>query len=107
MAAIIPPTGCDTTCRNIFSKGSASLLVCFLPNVNSVPFDYFARQKVIGMHLGAGVFEQLPVLPPLTYSQSCAWSAQFADGAELVAAASAGADLHGVGLGAVCGGLRL
>jgi hypothetical protein len=75
IAAVIPRVGCDTTCRNIYSKQSPDLLACFLCNTNSLSFDYFVRQKVIGMHLGAGVFEQLPVLSPLTYSQLYAWSA--------------------------------
>jgi len=70
IAAIIPYAGCDTTCRNIYSPQSPTSLACFLASVNSMVFDYFARQKVIGMHLGAGVFEQLPVLLPESYEQT-------------------------------------
>jgi hypothetical protein len=74
IAAIIPPVGCDTTCRNIYLTGVASEYGLFAGNINSLPFDYFARQKVIGIHLGAGVFEQLPALQKSIYSQSCLWS---------------------------------
>lgn len=74
IAAIIPASGCDTTCRNIYSRSRPVNLACFLSCVNSFAFDYFARQKVIGMHLGAGVVEQLPAAIAETYAQGCIWS---------------------------------
>ena len=33
-------------------------------NLNSLPFDYLARQKVQGQHLNWYIVEQLPVIPP-------------------------------------------
>ena len=74
IAAVIPRSGCDTTCRNLYSSAIPSDLVCLLGSLNSFVFDYFTRQKVIGMHLGAGVFEQLPALPPTTYAQTAPWT---------------------------------
>jgi hypothetical protein len=42
--------------------------------LSSVIVDYAARWKIGGTHLKFHVFEQLPVLPPHTYSQSCHWA---------------------------------
>ena len=71
ISTILPIVGCDTTCRNIYiyyeDKLSVSL---FLANINSIVFDYFARQKIIGTHLNASVFEQLPVIKPHKYEKS-------------------------------------
>lgn len=74
IAAAIPYCGCDTTCRNLFSSFDPRLLSSFLACMNSFAFDYFTRQKVIGMHLGAGVFEQLPVPPPQMYDNTYPWN---------------------------------
>ncbi len=75
MATILPPVGCDTTSRNIFSDYSPiGTLTCLLGNLNSFVLNYFARQKIIGIHLNAGILEQLPVLPPDTYGKGCPWS---------------------------------
>lgn len=41
-----------------------------LGNLNSLPFDYLARQKNRGMHLNFVVFKQLPVLEPDSYEQT-------------------------------------
>jgi hypothetical protein len=75
IAAVIPPTACDTHCRNIYFPVIRSTLVsCLVANLNSFCFDYFAKQKVIGTGIGATILEQLPVLPPDSYSQKCQWS---------------------------------
>jgi hypothetical protein len=41
---------------------------CLLGNLSSLVFDYVARTKVAGTHLSFGIFKQLPILPPETYS---------------------------------------
>lgn len=70
IAAAIPRVGCDTTCRNVYvSPLFHHLTACLLANFNSLVLDYFVRQKVIGTHLGAGTFEQVPVIPPLLYRE--------------------------------------
>jgi hypothetical protein len=46
---------------------------CIAANLNSLVLDYVARQKVGGTHLAFFIMEQLPVLPPSSYSDSCAW----------------------------------
>jgi hypothetical protein len=41
---------------------------CLLGNLSSLIFDFVARTKVGGTHLSYGIFKQLPVLPPETYT---------------------------------------
>jgi hypothetical protein len=43
-------------------------MALLLANLNSLPFDYMARQKVSGLHLTYGYLKQLPVLPPSAYT---------------------------------------
>lgn len=75
IAAIIPRTGCDTHCRNIYLKHrDPKNAGCLLSNLNSLNFDYLARQKIIGTGMGAGVLEQLPVLPPASFDKPCPWT---------------------------------
>ncbi len=70
ISTVIPYSGCDTTCRNIFfNNENARSIAYFLANINSIIFDYFARQKIIGLHLNASVFEQLPIIPPAKYDE--------------------------------------
>ena len=44
-------------------------VACVLANVNSLIFDYVARQKVAGVSLGFFIVKQLPVLPPAAYGE--------------------------------------
>ncbi len=39
-------------------------------NLNALPFDYVARQKVQSTHLNWYIVEQLPVVPPSAYARS-------------------------------------
>lgn len=43
--------------------------VLLLANLNSIPLDYVARQKIHGQHLNWFVIEQLPVVSPDTYKE--------------------------------------
>ncbi|MHB8870190.1 MAG: Eco57I restriction-modification methylase domain-containing protein, partial [Thermoleophilia bacterium] len=47
---------------------------CLLASLSSFACDYAARSKVGGTHLNFFIYEQLPVLPPSTYSACAAWS---------------------------------
>jgi hypothetical protein len=49
---------------------SGGLLVA---NLSSFAHDFAARFKVGGTHLNFFIVNQLPVLPPTTYSQPCSW----------------------------------
>ncbi|MDD4050878.1 MAG: hypothetical protein PHR28_03115, partial [candidate division Zixibacteria bacterium] len=46
---------------------------CLLANLNSIPFDFVARQKVGGLHLNFFIVEQLPVFAPDYYTARCPW----------------------------------
>jgi hypothetical protein len=39
-------------------------------NLNALPFDYVARQKVQSTHLNWYIVEQLPVVPPASYART-------------------------------------
>jgi len=47
---------------------------CLLGNLNSLAYDWVARQKVGGLHLNYFIVEQLPTLPPTDYQQPCPWA---------------------------------
>jgi hypothetical protein len=46
---------------------------CLLANLDSIVYDFVARQKVGGNHLNFFIVEQLPTLPPDTYADKCPW----------------------------------
>lgn len=75
IATILPRAGCDTTFRNIYSNLAfeGSLFTCLIGILNSFPFDFLARQKVIGIHLGTGIIQQLPVISPQMHLETCLW----------------------------------
>lgn len=47
---------------------------CLLANLNSLAYDFIARQKVGGLHLNFFIVEQLPTLPPDRYDEPCPWA---------------------------------
>ncbi|MBC6448081.1 Eco57I restriction-modification methylase domain-containing protein [Actinokineospora xionganensis] len=47
--------------------------ICLYANLSSIVADYVARQKMAGTHLTYGYMNQLPVLPPVSYSATCGW----------------------------------
>jgi len=51
-----------------------SLVVCLLGNLNSYIYDYVCRQKIGGINLSYYIINQLPVLLPEDYDQSCPWN---------------------------------
>ena len=48
--------------------------VCLLANLNSLAYDFIARQKVGGLHLNFFIVEQIPTLPPDAYDEKCPWA---------------------------------
>ncbi len=75
IAAFIPYSGV---------MNSAPLILCddkipytkraaLLANMNSVAYDFCARQKVGNVHLNYFIIEQLPTLPPHAYDRPCPW----------------------------------
>jgi hypothetical protein len=69
IAAFIPsPTVGNTLPLLLPVDGSNELELALLAaNLNAIPFDFVARQKVQGQHLNWYIVEQLPVVPPETY----------------------------------------
>ena len=45
-------------------------LPLLVANLNAIPFDYIARQKVQSTHLNWYIVEQLPVVPPAAYARA-------------------------------------
>ena len=73
ISAIVPRVGCGHTLPLFLPTeddsecGSAA---CWLANLNSISFDYVARQKVQGTHLTWYIVEQLPVIAPVDYDRA-------------------------------------
>ena len=53
----------------LFDINKVKLIACLTANLNSLVFDYVARQKVGGTHLNFFIIKQLPVLPPEAYTE--------------------------------------
>jgi len=74
IATIIPTGAAGNTLpliemRNPSIYGFATDSALIGANLNSIAFDYIARQKVQGQHLNWYIVEQLPVLPPIAYDR--------------------------------------
>ena len=68
IAALIPGSGVGNTLPIVSTDGQAAVdATILLANLNAVPFDYVARQKIQGQHLNWFIIEQLPVVPPDRY----------------------------------------
>ncbi|MCY4399675.1 MAG: restriction endonuclease [Gemmatimonadetes bacterium] len=69
IAALIPRCGVGNTLPIVSADwyGGADA-ACLVANLNAVPFDYVARQKIQGQHLNWFIVEQLPVVPPERYA---------------------------------------
>ncbi len=50
------------------------LACCLLGNLNSLVYDFVARQKVGAVHLNFFVVKQIPAFPPDGYRERCPWS---------------------------------
>lgn len=67
--SFMPSCGVGHTLPLCFSPMSTPLIACLAANMNSLVLDYFARQKVGGLHLTYSYLKQLPILPPDTYDE--------------------------------------
>lgn len=67
--SVIPRGGAGHTAPLIFSNKANNPLVCLLSCFNSIILDYFARQKVGGVHLTYNYLRQFPTLPPSLFAQ--------------------------------------
>lgn len=69
--SLLPKVAVGHKAPLIFSRKvtEVNTIACFLANVNSIIFDYIARQKIGGMSLSYFILKQLPVIPPEAYTQ--------------------------------------
>ena len=65
--SFFPRTGAGDTLPILFTPELPHLQLCLLANLNSLAFDFVARQKVGGTHMDFHYLKQLPVLPPNFY----------------------------------------
>ena len=75
IAAVIPGTGVGNTLPLVLSdepgsKLPAESLALMLANMNTIVFDFVARQKIQGQHLNWFIVEQLPVIPLGLYKKT-------------------------------------
>ena len=67
--SLLPRVGMGNKIPLVFlSFADVRLVTCFLSNMNSLVFDYAARQKVAGTTLNFFIVKQFPVLPPSAYT---------------------------------------
>jgi hypothetical protein len=74
IASFLPSAALTDSVPWIRNPHSAHLNACLLANLNSIPLDFVARQKVAGLHLRGHYLAQFPLLTRQTYSQPCPWS---------------------------------
>jgi hypothetical protein len=68
IAAIIPRVGAGNTLP-LLDELSARDCALLIANLNSIPCDYFARNKIQSRHLNKYILEQLPINPPTAYDR--------------------------------------
>lgn len=82
IATVLPLCGAATTVPVLSLKDDvedrSSVASVVLANLNSIPFDYVARQKVPGIHINWYVLEQMPIIPfdeirQTNFGAVCAW----------------------------------
>jgi hypothetical protein len=74
IAAFIPLSGVVNSAPLIFANDVPfPRQCCLLANLNSMAYDFIARQKVGSVHLNFFIVEQLPTLPPDAYDEPCPW----------------------------------
>ncbi|WP_299194697.1 hypothetical protein [uncultured Erythrobacter sp.] len=72
IAALIPNSAVGHTLPLLLpeeGKPDANQFAAYVACLNSIPFDYAARQKVQTNHLAWYTIEQLPVIPPSAYTR--------------------------------------
>jgi hypothetical protein len=73
IAAFVSRVAATNKLPLLLSDASARSQCCLLANLNAVPLDYVARQKVGAVSLNWFIVEQFPILPPDTYDEPCPW----------------------------------
>lgn len=73
IVSFIPTVGVINSAPLIFTDVSPNLEGCLLGNLNSIPLDYVAKQKIANVNLNFFIVEQLPIFPPDFYTEKCPW----------------------------------
>jgi len=73
---IIPRLGVSNKFPLVFAEADAGGHALLLSNLNSFVTEYILRLKFNGLSLNFFYVKQLPVLPPATYAEPCAWAGQ-------------------------------
>lgn len=73
IASFLPPCGAINTAPFILSERTVRQQACLLASLNSIALDFVAKQKTGHIHMNFFIVEQLPVLPPDTYTKPCPW----------------------------------
>jgi hypothetical protein len=68
IAAIVPKVAAGNSLP-ILDGLDASNCALLIANLNSIPCDYFARNKIQSRHLNKYILEQLPIIPPSAYKR--------------------------------------
>lgn len=77
IASFIPLAGVVNSAPLIFVETvSLRRQCCLLANLNSLAYDFVARQKVGNVHLNFFIVEQLPTLSPDAYDDPCLWNSK-------------------------------
>ncbi|MCS7217351.1 MAG: hypothetical protein NZ924_06830, partial [Candidatus Bipolaricaulota bacterium] len=66
--SLLPAVGTNHKVPLMTTDRGAVLATCLLANLDCMPFDFVARQKIGGTSLGFFILRQLPVLPPTAYT---------------------------------------
>ena len=75
IAAVIPRVAVGDKFLLMFPSCEIAKIPGLLANLDSIAFDYIARQKLGGTSLKFYLMKQLPVLPPAAYARPCPWHA--------------------------------
>ena len=78
IAGAVPLAGATNKLILVLCDREMREQLCLLGNLNSFVLDYACRQKIGGISLNFFIVNQLPVLPPQRYDETCPWDPQTA-----------------------------
>ncbi|MGD2089553.1 MAG: N-6 DNA methylase [Candidatus Aminicenantes bacterium] len=73
IASIVPWVGLIDAIPVIYFKHSVDIAINLLANLNAFVFDFVTRSKVGGLQISHFILKQLPVVPPIQYTESTSW----------------------------------
>ena len=73
IAAGTPVAGVVNSSPIVFTGSSPTVECCLLASLNSFAYDFVMRQKISNVHLNFFIVDQIPTLPPDTYTKPCPW----------------------------------